>query len=102
RKFLKQDTEEYDLLNTLSHHRNDMLRELKGTLNSSVNDNINPSATKKRLKRIAEKYTTRVQRVSTYEIGRAESLAEVEIGQRYDDAIEQIKERPDKAPKGFK
>lgn len=102
RKFLKQDTEEYDLLNTLSHHRNDMLRELKGTLNSSVNDNINPAATKKRLKRIAEKYTTRVQRVSTYEIGRAESLAEVEIGQRYDDVIELIKEQTDKAPKGFK
>ena len=102
RKLLKQDTEEYDLLNTLSHHRNDMLRELKGTLNSSVNDNINPAATKKRLKRIAEKYTIRVQRVSTYEIGRAESLAEVEIGQRYDDAIEHIKEQPDKAPKGFK
>jgi len=102
RKLLKQDTEEYDLLNTLSHHRNDMLRELKGTLNSSVNDNINPAATKKRLKRIAEKYTTRIQRVSTYEIGRAESLAEVEIGQRYDNAIEQLKDKPDKAPKGFK
>ena len=102
RKLLKQDTEEYDLLNTLSHHRNDMLRELKGTLNSSVNDNINPASTKKRLKRIAEKYTSRVQRVSTYEIGRAESLAEVEIGQRFDDAIEHIKEQPDKAPKGFK
>ena len=102
RKLLKQDTEEYDLLNTLSHHRNDMLRELKGTLNSSVNDNINPAATKKRLKRIAEKYTSRVQRVSTYEIGRAETLAEVEIGQRYDDAIEHIKEQTDKAPKGFK
>src|SRR5699024_3493406 len=29
RKLLKQDTKEYDLLNTLSHHRNDMLRELK-------------------------------------------------------------------------
>lgn len=102
RKLLKQDTEEYDLLNTLSHHRNDMLRELKGTLNSSVNDNINPAATKKRLKRIAEKYTTRVQRVSTYEIGRAESLAEVQLGERYDAAVEELKDKSDKAPKGFK
>lgn len=102
RKLLKQDTEEYDLLNTLSHHRNDMLRELKGTLNSSVNDNINPAATKKRLKRIAEKYTSKVQRVSTYEIGRAESLAEVQLGERYDTAVDELKDKPNKAPKGFK
>lgn len=102
RKLLKQDTEEYDLLNTLSHHRNDMLRELKGTLNSSVNDNINPAATKKRLKRIAEKYTSKVQRVSTYEVGRAESLAEVQLGERYDTAVNELKDKPNKAPKGFK
>lgn len=102
RKLLKQDTEEYDLLNTLSHHRNDMLRELKGTLNSSVNDNINPSATKKRLKRIAERYTGRVQNVATYEIGRAESLAEVQLGERYDTAVNELKDKPNKAPKGFK
>lgn len=102
RKLLKQDTEEYDLLNTLSHHRNDMLRELKGTLNSSVNDNINPAATKKRLKRIAERYTSRVQNVATYEIGRAESLAEVQLGERYDTAVNELKDKPNKAPKGFK
>lgn len=102
RKLLKQDTEEYDLLNTLSHHRNDMLRELKGTLNSSVNDNINPAATKKRLKRIAEKYTSRVQRVSTYEIGRAESLAEIKLGDKYEQAVKQLEKTTDKAPTGFK
>src|SRR5699024_8334985 len=67
-----------------------------------VNDNINPAATKKRLKRIAEKYTSKVQRVSTYEIGRAESLAEVQLGERYDTAVDELKDKPNKAPKGFK
>lgn len=102
RGMIQQDVEEYDLLTTLEHHRNDMLRELKGALNSSVQENVNPAATKKRLKRIAEKYTSRVQRVSTYEIGRAESLAEVELGEQYDNAIDELKDKSDKAPKGFK
>lgn len=102
RKLLKQDIEEYDLLNSLSSHRTSMLREVKGTLNSGVLNNENTRSTRLKLKRIAKKYTSRVQKVSTHEIGRAESLAEIELGDKYEQAVKQLEKTTEKAPTGFK
>lgn len=82
---LSQELEENELTNVLGRHRSDMLREIKIALRSSTNDEVNPTDTKRKLKRIRDKYTYTVQRLSTYEIGRAESTAAVDISNRFED-----------------
>lgn len=95
---LQQDNEEYILNNVLRQHRNQMMRDIRATLRTSVNEGVSTKDTKRRLKRISERYTKRAQEVASYEIGRAESQAEVEIGEKYDEAIDQL---PDIA-RGFR